>query len=46
MIDVIADRRELKATIASALRFMGATPVPRSVDAVEPRLAHEAAVQG
>jgi acetyl-CoA carboxylase carboxyl transferase subunit beta len=33
MLDLIVDRRELKATIANALRFMGATP--RSVVSLE-----------
>src|SRR6202030_3465442 len=33
MLDLIVDRRELKATIANALRFMGA----RSAEAVPPR---------
>jgi acetyl-CoA carboxylase carboxyl transferase subunit beta len=28
MLDLIVDRREMKATIARALRFMGAVPVP------------------
>jgi acetyl-CoA carboxylase carboxyl transferase subunit beta len=38
MIDVVVDRRELKAVIARALRFMGArtaVPVPRTVAAGE-----------
>jgi hypothetical protein len=26
MLDLVVDRRELKSTIAGALRFMGATP--------------------
>ena len=28
MVDEVVDRREMKATISRALRFMGATPVP------------------
>jgi acetyl-CoA carboxylase carboxyl transferase subunit beta len=34
MVDMVVDRRELKTTIASALRFMGAvgTPVPAAVE--------------
>jgi len=31
MIDLVIDRRELKNTIASALRFMGAAPAPAAV---------------
>ncbi|MBI4484982.1 MAG: acetyl-CoA carboxylase carboxyl transferase subunit beta, partial [Acidobacteria bacterium] len=27
MIDLVVDRRELKATIAQALQFMGAVPI-------------------
>jgi hypothetical protein len=30
MLDLIVDRREMKATIASALRFMGATQAAAS----------------
>jgi acetyl-CoA carboxylase carboxyl transferase subunit beta len=30
MVDLVVDRRELKATLARALRFMGATPVAAS----------------
>jgi acetyl-CoA carboxylase carboxyl transferase subunit beta len=30
MLDLVIDRRELKATIAGALRFLGATPGPAS----------------
>jgi acetyl-CoA carboxylase carboxyl transferase subunit beta len=33
MLDAIVDRREMKPLIASALRFMGATPVPAPVPA-------------
>jgi len=33
MIDLVVDRRELKTTIASALRFMGAQPLPSPVEA-------------
>ena len=33
MIDLVVDRRELKSTIASALRFMGAQPSPLPVEA-------------
>ncbi len=40
MLDLIVDRREMKAVIANALRFMGATPkVPVPVPAVEPPAA-------
>ena len=28
MLDLVVDRRELKATIARLLRFMGAAPPP------------------
>ena len=28
MLDLVVDRRELKATIGRALRFMGAEPAP------------------
>ena len=28
MLDLVVDRRELKATVARLLRFMGATPAP------------------
>ena len=34
MIDLIVDRREMKATIAQALRFMGAVPAPVAEPAV------------
>ena len=33
MIDLVVDRREMKATIASALRFMGARHAPQSLSA-------------
>jgi acetyl-CoA carboxylase carboxyl transferase subunit beta len=33
MIDMVVDRRELKATIARALRFMGAAPRAASASA-------------
>jgi len=40
MLDLIVDRREMKAVIANALRFMGATPkAPAPVPAVEPPAA-------
>jgi acetyl-CoA carboxylase carboxyl transferase subunit beta len=29
MLDLVVDRREMKATIAKALRFMGAAPAPK-----------------
>jgi acetyl-CoA carboxylase carboxyl transferase subunit beta len=35
MIDMVVDRRELKATIASALRFMGAVGTPAQAPAAE-----------
>ena len=34
MVDLIVDRRELKAAIAKALRFMGAVPAPAHVELV------------
>ena len=43
MLDLIVDRRELKATIASALRFMGARPAPAPL-AAAPTLAAPATV--
>jgi acetyl-CoA carboxylase carboxyl transferase subunit beta len=43
MIDAIVDRREMKPLIASALRFMGATPVPVPVPAAVAALAEPAA---
>jgi acetyl-CoA carboxylase carboxyl transferase subunit beta len=36
MIDLVVDRREMKATIARALRFMGAVPAPPPIPAVLP----------
>jgi acetyl-CoA carboxylase carboxyl transferase subunit beta len=36
MIDMIVDRRELKATVARALRFMGARPAEAAADAPAP----------
>ena len=36
MLDMIVDRREMKATIARTLRFMGATPRPTPSDTVTP----------
>ncbi len=33
MVDAVVDRRELKKTIASALRFMGAVGTPQAVEA-------------
>jgi len=44
MLDLIVDRRELKATIAGALRFMGATQAAASpVAAVDEAVAGEPA---
>ena len=43
MLDLIVDRRELKAAIASALRFMGARPAPAPL-AAAPTLAAPATV--
>ena len=46
MIDLVVDRRDLKATVARALRFMGAQPAPAeppplatsvALDAEQPR---------
>jgi hypothetical protein len=31
MLDLVVDRRDLKATLARALRFMGAAPAPEPV---------------
>jgi acetyl-CoA carboxylase carboxyl transferase subunit beta len=36
MIDMVVDRREMKATIASALRFMGAPTASATVTPAEP----------
>jgi acetyl-CoA carboxylase carboxyl transferase subunit beta len=36
MIDLVVDRREMKAAIAKALRFMGAVPAPEPIPAVLP----------
>jgi len=44
MLDEVVDRREMKATIARALRFMGATPV--AGPAPEPVPEPEALVEG
>ncbi len=33
MVDLVVDRRELKASIARALRFMGAAPAATSAGA-------------
>ena len=41
MLDLIVDRREMKALLARALRFMGAQPAP-----VPPSLAVAGAVDG
>ncbi len=35
MLDLVVDRREMKAVIANALRFMGATARPAAIAAVE-----------
>ncbi len=43
MIDLIVDRREMKATIANALRFMGATPAVSPSRATLPVPGTEAA---
>ena len=36
MLDLVVDRRELKATLANALRFMGATGDAPAADAPPP----------
>jgi acetyl-CoA carboxylase carboxyl transferase subunit beta len=36
MLDLVVDRREMKAVIANALRFMGASAPPAAIAAVEP----------
>jgi len=36
MLDLVVDRREMKAVIANALRFMGASSPPAAIAAVEP----------
>jgi len=36
MLDLVVDRREMKAVIANALRFMGASAPPMAIAAVEP----------
>ena len=36
MLDLVVDRREMKAVIANALRFMGASAPPVAIAAVEP----------
>jgi acetyl-CoA carboxylase carboxyl transferase subunit beta len=36
MLDLVVDRREMKAVIANALRFMGAASAPAAIAAVEP----------
>jgi hypothetical protein len=38
MLDLIVDRRELKATIAGALRFMGARAEPAPAPVSEPEI--------
>ena len=46
MLDLVVDRRELKAMIASGLRFMGATsamPAPTALEALVPIAAEPAA---
>jgi acetyl-CoA carboxylase carboxyl transferase subunit beta len=44
MIDQVVDRREMKAAIAGALRFMGATPIPTPPAVAVPEA--EALVEG
>ena len=46
MIDMIVDRRELKATIARALRFMGAKPAGAAADAPAPGAQDSGAAAG
>src|SRR5213076_3158616 len=36
MLDLVLDRREMKATLAQALRFMGMPQTPRTVAMAEP----------
>ncbi len=38
MLDLVVDRREMKAVIANALRFMGAAPLPEPVPAPAPEV--------
>ena len=35
MLDLVVDRREMKAVVASALRFMGASPVDSSAETID-----------
>jgi hypothetical protein len=44
MIDLVVDRRELKATISRALRFMRAEPAPQPAEVPVP--VATAAAQG
>ena len=43
MLDMIVDRRELRAMIARTLRFMGAAPAPAPIDTVPPPAARDTA---
>ena len=45
MLDLVVDRREMKAIIAKALRFMGATPEPAQPVAAVARAVTEPATQ-
>jgi acetyl-CoA carboxylase carboxyl transferase subunit beta len=45
MVDLVVDRREMKAVIANALRFMGATPVDSASPAAGTSVVPEAAPQ-
>jgi len=45
MIDLVIDRREIKATVASALRFMGARPTPPATSAAAEIVTASAAPQ-
>jgi acetyl-CoA carboxylase carboxyl transferase subunit beta len=43
MLDLVVDRRDMKATIARALRFMRAEPAPAGADRVSVAMAAAAA---
>ena len=45
-LDLVVDRREMKAMLARALRFMGATPVARPAAAAPPAAVREPAALG
>jgi acetyl-CoA carboxylase carboxyl transferase subunit beta len=45
MIDMVVDRREMKAVLANALRFMGAKAAAPAAAAIAPAASHDAASQ-